>query len=82
MTIWPPPCFSVYSNSSSSFSAAVLSELFKKWLYMSVVVLVREWPARPATVTSGTPAAICDDTLAALGLGILFYEADAFCRCD
>lgn len=26
---------------------------------MSVVVLVRAWPARPATVTSGTPAAIC-----------------------
>lgn len=26
---------------------------------MSVVVLVRAWPALPATVTSGTPAAIC-----------------------
>ena len=25
---------------------------------MSVVVLVRAWPALPATVTSGTPAAI------------------------
>jgi len=27
---------------------------------MSVVVLVRAWPARPATVTSGTPAAPVD----------------------
>ena len=50
-------CF--YSNSTSIFSAAVLSELLRKWLYISVVVLVGAWPARPATVTSGTPAAIC-----------------------
>ena len=48
-----------YSNICSSFSAAVLSELFRKWLYISVVVLVLAWPALPATVTSGTPAAIC-----------------------
>ena len=47
------------SKMFSSILAAVLSELFKKWLYMSVVVLVRACPARPATVTSGTPAAIC-----------------------
>ena len=51
--------FMFYSNICSSFSAAVLSELFRKWLYISVVVLVLAWPARPATVTSGTPAASC-----------------------
>ena len=47
------------SNTLSRTFAAVLSELFRKWLYMSVVVLVLAWPARPATVTRGTPAAIC-----------------------
>ena len=50
---------SLYSNNCSSFSAAVLSELFRKWVYMSVVVLVLACPALPETVTSGTPAAIC-----------------------
>ena len=39
-----------YSNICSSFSAAVLSELFRKWLYISVVVLVLAWPARPALI--------------------------------
>ena len=56
-----------YSNICSSFSAAVLSELFRKWLYMSVVVLVRAWPALPATVTSGTPAAIDSKTFTDYG---------------
>ena len=50
---------SLYSNNCSNFSAAVLSELFRKWVYMSVVVLVLACPALPETVTSGTPAAIC-----------------------
>ena len=53
--LWSPPFVLRYSNICSSFSAAVLSELFRKWLYMSVVVLVRACPALPATVTSGTP---------------------------
>ena len=43
-----------YSSSSSIFSAAVLPELFKKWLYMSVVVLVRACPAWRATATNSS----------------------------
>ena len=60
----PPPSFNravhlyfVSRTVPQSFFTAGLSKLLRKWLYMSVVALVRAWPTRPATVTSGTPAA-------------------------
>ena len=48
--LWSSPFALFYSNNCSNFSAADLSELFRKWLQISIVVQIRAWSALPDTV--------------------------------
>ncbi len=56
----PVPLFSFLLEHTLQHPCRGLIRAFEKVaVYVSVVVLVLACPARPATVTSGTPAAIC-----------------------